>query len=187
MKQILISIKPEHLVNILNGKKTLEIRKYIPKCLPCEVLIYCNKGKKHHYLCKLYDCNNQYRPYYTYEKYTFGYMPSPLNGKVVTKFTLNKVGTIKLPYTKFGCSEWVGCEEARTLQTQSMNEETLLEKSCLEKNEIYGYLNFKNSPDNVGCVWNIDNLEIFDKPKQLSDYGIKRAPQKYCYVKGAKK
>lgn len=43
-RYLLLPIKPEHLVNILNGKKTLEIRKYIPKCVPCEVFIYCCKA-----------------------------------------------------------------------------------------------------------------------------------------------
>lgn len=28
----------------------------------------------------------------------------------------------------------------------------------------------------------IDNLEIFTEPKPLSDFGIKQAPQSYCYV-----
>ena len=199
MKKILLSIKPEHVVDILNRKKTIEIRKYIPKCeLPIEVLIYCCKPKRfwhvgcmgffnddlwYHPVKKTYICDDSCELMCLPEGYTYT-ENNFLNGKVVAKFTLNKAETIKLPYTKFGCSEWVGCEEARTLQTQSMNEETLLEKSCLEKNEIYGYLNFKNSPDNVGYAWHIDNLVIFGKPKELSDYGIKRSPQSYCYLKG---
>lgn len=32
-KRILISIQPQHLVNILNGKKTIEVRKQILNCL----------------------------------------------------------------------------------------------------------------------------------------------------------
>lgn len=31
MKSILLSIKPEYALNILNGSKTLELRKSIPK------------------------------------------------------------------------------------------------------------------------------------------------------------
>lgn len=37
MKKILISIKPKWTAKILNGEKTLEIRKTAPKDLPCEV------------------------------------------------------------------------------------------------------------------------------------------------------
>ena len=44
MKSILISIKPKYVADILNGKKTLEIRKSMPKCeLPIDVYIYCTK------------------------------------------------------------------------------------------------------------------------------------------------
>ena len=40
MKKILISIKPKYVAEILNHRKTLEIRKTAPKCeLPCEVYI----------------------------------------------------------------------------------------------------------------------------------------------------
>lgn len=40
MKSILISIRPEWVAKILNGEKTIEIRKTMPKCeLPCKVYI----------------------------------------------------------------------------------------------------------------------------------------------------
>lgn len=153
-KAILISIKPKYVAKILNGEKTIEVRKSKPKCnLPIDVYIYCTKQNAKYYIeNKIYN--------------------SMINGKVVAKFTLNKVEEIKLPYTKFGSSEWVGCEEERTLQTQTMNEETLLEKCCLEEDEIYGYLNFKKSPNNVGYAWHISNLIIFDKPRELSEFKI---------------
>lgn len=42
---ILISIQPQWVEKILNGEKTIEIRKTIPKCkLPCKVYIYCSWG-----------------------------------------------------------------------------------------------------------------------------------------------
>ena len=67
MKSILISIKPRFVADILNGKKTIEIRKTMPKCeLPITVYIYCTKDN---YL---------------------GYLPKYFAGKVVAKFTLNK-------------------------------------------------------------------------------------------------
>ena len=46
MKAILISIQPRWVAKILNGEKTLEIRKTMPKCdLPIDVYIYCTKDK----------------------------------------------------------------------------------------------------------------------------------------------
>ena len=73
MKTIMISIKPEFVQKTLNGNKTIEIRKTMPKCeLPCKVYIYCTKGKK------LYKCVSNFDE-------------DLLNGKVVAEFTLNKV------------------------------------------------------------------------------------------------
>ena len=42
MRAIMISIKPEWCEKICNYKKTIEIRKTMPKCeLPIKVYIYC--------------------------------------------------------------------------------------------------------------------------------------------------
>lgn len=154
MKSILISIKPKWIAKILNGEKTIEVRKTAPKCdLPIDVYIYCTKGNY------------------------IGYLSNRYVGKVVAKFTLRKVEVIKLPYTKFGSKEWVGCEAQRTLQTQTMDEGTLLEKSCLEEKEIYGYLNFKYDTC-VGYAWHIEDLFIFNEPKEING----RAPQSWQYI-----
>lgn len=182
---LLLTIRPEYLVDILNGKKTIEIRKYIPKCkLPCEVYIYCSEGKRHHYLCELYDYNNQYRPYYTYEKYTGdGCMPAPLNGKVVAKFILNNISSYEIDMTCYEQNSiYLNNKYIGELQTSKLE---FLNLACLLNKDLEKYLTKENGDIiNKFYAWHIDNLVIFDKPKQLSDYGIKRAPQKYCYVKG---
>jgi predicted transcriptional regulator len=67
MKAILMSVRPEWVAKILNGEKTIEIRKTAPKCeLPVEVYIYCTAGKAQLGLMKF-------------------------DRKVVAKFTLKKV------------------------------------------------------------------------------------------------
>lgn len=69
MKSILISIKPEHVVKILMGEKTVEIIKTMPKCgLPIDVYIYCTKSGI--------------------------WLPEHINGKVVAKFTLKRIDDI---------------------------------------------------------------------------------------------
>jgi len=45
MKAILMSIRPQHLVNILNGKKTIELRKRFPSDFRGWVYLYCTKAK----------------------------------------------------------------------------------------------------------------------------------------------
>ena len=99
MKEVLISIQPQHVENILNGKKIIEIRKTKPECkLPCKVHIYCtNSGRPLVY--------GQESPYVA-EHYTRTYGCSRkeaerlwdvLNGKVVAEFILNEVDFIKMP------------------------------------------------------------------------------------------
>ena len=45
MKAILMSIRPQHLVNILNGDKTIELRKRFPKDYRGWIYLYCTKAK----------------------------------------------------------------------------------------------------------------------------------------------
>ena len=185
MKAILISIKPKYVAKILNGEKTIEIRKTMPKCdLPIDVYIYCTKGKP-----------TLKGGYFDYEK---------LNGKVVAKFTLNKVEEIKFfeefvypnGYEDYD-GEWVDTSEIYK-NVHYINNGTL-QKTCLSYEELQNYLGKKN-----GCAIHINDLEIFDKPKEISEikhivtkqnyfYGCKtykeyfakpltKAPKNFCYV-----
>ena len=156
MKQILISIKPKWVAKILRGEKTLEIRKTAPKELPCEVFIYCTKNGEQ------------------ISRGTLRGVLKPLNGKVVAKFTLNKVD--KFFY---------------------FDDDEICVPACLDRGSVLDYLG-----DNDGYAWHISDLEIFNDPKDLEkfDYpnpsGIanvsqssikglpnkKHPPQSWCYV-----
>ena len=171
MKKILISIRPQWTAKILNGEKTIEVRKTAPKCeLPCEVYIYCTNGRE---VIKSVDGNYKKIKSYTIKK-----------GCVCAKFTLNKVGNFNKKF--FGTYE----------EPFTRNQKELLEKSCLTEKELDDYLKGKN-----GYAWHIDDLVIFDKPKGLEEFefpnpsGIryigqraikglpskKRPPQSWCY------
>lgn len=187
MKAILLSIKPKYVAKILNGEKTIEIRKTMPKCdLPIDVYIYCTKDN--HQLVKPKD-------YDKYLLFTNGAVKSAnetsLNGKIVAKFRCYKVEEIKNNL-------------AMRFFTESFNEKELLEKSCLNSDEIFWYLApQKLKVECCGYAWHISNLEIFDKPKELSEFYIThitidvgkkirtplmyprrltKAPQSWCYV-----
>lgn len=91
MKAILISIKPEWVCKILNGEKTIEVRKTAPKCeLPIEVYIYCTKGKLNLWLPYDFGIYKTSQPYLS-DKPLYE-IDDKMNGKVVAKFTLRKVG-----------------------------------------------------------------------------------------------
>lgn len=181
MKQILISIKPKWVAKILNGEKTLEIRKTAPKEWadylngktdknpePMTVYIYCTKGGDY-----------------------IGYVPKKYVGKVVAKFTLDvyaiynegSIDETDTMYTKYLAGRKVG-----HLWTEQIGEYTLLRDSYLLYRELNAYLKGK-----IGYAWHISDLEIFDKPKELSEfctyrkpsYVLERAPQSWCYVEEA--
>lgn len=80
----------------------------------------------------------------------------PLNGKVVAKFTLEKVEIFN---NNFNGDEWVF-------------DDRILSKSCLEDYELSEYLTGKGQDGNFkqGFAWHMDNLEILDKPLELGDF-----------------
>ena len=55
-KAVLISIKPEWTEKIVQGKKTIEVRRTAPKEVPFKAYIYCTKDKT--YLYRVDDDNN---------------------------------------------------------------------------------------------------------------------------------
>ena len=191
MKSIMISIKPLYVEKILNGEKTIEIRKTMPKCeLPCKVYIYCTKPKKwwafsnwgatsDELVWKIKDkvkmCNGLEVWDDDCEK---------LNGKIVAEFTLNKVDILErdlndwLPKNRYDVS----------------NE--LLKYINLNQEQLWNYGQGKTL-----YAWYIDGLKIYDKPKELSEFSVGKAkidcgyenyniynkiltrpPQSYCYV-----
>lgn len=175
MKAIMISIKPKYVAKILNEEKTVEIKKTMPKCdLPIDVYIYCTKDNKN-LLHK--NCANIYwiedKDFKTKNK-KLGIETQPyLNGKVVAKFTLNKV----VRYVN-------GCK----LDGEYSDYEHILKPSCLTEDELYDYCE-----DLSFYAWHISNLVIFDKPKELSEFiqtkrknyeepNVKRPPQSWCYI-----
>jgi len=154
MKAILMSIKPKWVVKILNGEKTIEIRKTMPKCeFPIDVYIYCLKDRKYGYMHN----GQSIRP-----------------SSVVAKFTLNKVEKIDYDYPPEPY-------------------ETFYRKSCLTPCELFDYIGH-----HPWYIYHIENLEIFDRPKELSEfktyktYNLKdlhnchlslvRPPQSWCYI-----
>ena len=163
MKAILISIKPKYVAQILNKQKTIVIRKSYPKCdLPIDVYIYCcygetlSKGTRENIL--------------TPDGKIIINKPPKLNGSVVAKFTLNKVEPIVKSYHNY----WGGL-----YYSQDLTEINLLDKAQISREEIGKYL--ENSK---GYAWHIDNLEIFDKPKELSEF--KHPKPSICGVKDNK-
>lgn len=79
-KSILMSIQPQWVAKILNGEKTIEVRKRFPKDFVGWVYIYCTKAKP-------YICIDDEGIIYKWKERT----DDMLNGKIVAKFWCDKV------------------------------------------------------------------------------------------------
>jgi predicted transcriptional regulator len=195
MIAIMLSVKPNHLKNILNGDKTLEIRKKVPSINYYKVLLYCSKSKLGLYRNKengKYFCNT-----------SKNINDNKLNGKVVCEFMIKnepKIYDMEWYKNDTCCymdikqifldedEPWCeGLEESRTIisiEEENINDCELLKKSCLTFNELGAYLG-------EGGVrfyaLEISDLKIYGKPKELKDFGIIKAPQNFVYIKGETK
>ena len=182
MKSILISIKPKWVAKILNGEKTIEIRKRFPKDYRGWVYIYCTKADDLCKICKIsrdrYICGKDY------DNREFPHLHSGYNGKgkVVARFWCDKVETLG------GGSIY-----------QTVRAYYLLQSMFLTANGLFDYLNGQE-----GYALKISDLVIFDKPKELSEFKsikdchkcwhsvnkqnclncgrLTKAPQSWCYV-----
>ena len=188
MKSILSSIRPKWVAKIFNGEKTIEIRKKFPKDYVGWVYMYCSKSNTQYLVgsktqkCEIItkSANARFSP--NIDKYTG-------NGKVVARFWCDKVEEINRYCTGRGIS----------YKTETLNNIELCDKSCLDLIEIDHYLYFKK-----GFAIHISKLEIFDKPKELSEFksckknivntkingmvfeteldnSLIKAPQSWCY------
>ena len=172
MKAIMISIQPQYVEKILNGEKTIEIRKTMPKCeLPCKVYIYCTKPRKwwRYSSCGytsdelLWKTKDKIKMCDGFEFYYEIQDCIVINGKVVAEFTLNKVDILErdlndwLPKNRYDVS----------------NE--LLKDINLNQEQLWNYGQGKTL-----YAWHIDDLKIYDKPKELSEFKISKCKEKDC-------
>ena len=171
MKAIMISIQPQWVEKILNGKKTIEIRKTMPKCeLPCKVYIYCTKPRKwwRYSSCGytsdelLWKTKDKIKMCDGFEFYYDIQDCIVINGKVIAEFTLNNVATLErdlndwLPKNRYDVSN------------------DLLKDINFNQEQLWNYGQGKTL-----YALHIDNLKIYDKPKELSEfYGAKECPIK---------
>ena len=155
-KSLMISIRPEHLVNILNGYKTLELRKTVPKDFKGWVYIYCTKGKP--YIRELGD--NYFTECSKVDVYK-------LNGKVVARFWFDETYYIKQAVNVYGDElNQISIYDNKSYGWKTPKEQQeILKQLCLTEQEVLDYAKGKGAN-----AWNIKQLEIFDKPKELGEF-----------------
>jgi len=151
MKAILISIKPEWVEKILNGEKTVEIRKTAPKVdLPIDVYIYCAKDDSN--LLVIHDDGEMAIATKAQWSDAVGSYGRAVNGKIVGKFTLSKIDYLG----NVAADNW-----EQLIGSAHEHHKQLVKQSCLTEQELRAY--------GGKYAWHIDNLKIFDKPMELSE------------------
>nr|DAH80430.1 MAG TPA: hypothetical protein [Caudoviricetes sp.] len=177
-KAVLISIRPKWCEKIINGDKTIEVRKTRPKLdTPFKCYIYCTLPKYPH---EDFIATNYPRPEF------YG------GGKVIGEFTCDRIYEFEAKAR--GGSYYVKNEDQPTTNF-------IARQSCLDLKDMHGYLHAQK-----GYGWHISDLRIYDAPRELSEFErpyecnecdakwatecntcreegkIKRAPQSWCYV-----
>ena len=161
MKAILMSDRAYWCMLMMNKKKTVEVRKgtalykatqkLIDEYGFAEFYVYCTKDKSDKETLKF--MRGRYGCMKNYDPY----------GKVIFKFRCYNVEEIGMwNYSEYG--------------TKTLMEDSLCIYSCLDYFELKNYIKEKPS-----TAIHISDLEIFDKPKELSEF---RKIGKYCKYQG---
>lgn len=190
MKCVLISIKPKWCELIANGTKTVEVRKTKPKLIPpFKCYIYCTKPSKKYQtvarpmvlndeLFRLPNGEIKYGNSIELIAYDDHSKDNFLNGKVIGEFLCNKTTRIARCGYDNRRIELNIVDENLTIKKL---DEGFLSRCQLSYSDIEKYA---NGGDVYG--WRISGLVIYDKPKELSEFGLSRPPQSWCYVEEVK-
>ncbi len=141
MRAVLISIRPKWCEKIINGDKTIEVRKTRPKLeTPFKCYIYCTKDKhlafmQNRFGTKLIACMDA--------ETAIPVGGAVGNGKIIGEFT---------------------CDRIYELAPLNHAPDDVEKQACLTREEIVNYLK------GTGYGWHIFDLEIYDQPKELNEF-----------------
>ena len=171
MKAIMLSIRPEWCEKIISREKTIEVRKTRPKLdSPFKCYIYCTDGNT------IYKSNadGAIRLYRKKAHRNFQHH-TVMNGKVIGEFICDEVMPMSVEYSVQECH--VAMKE--------------FPYTGMTDKQIIDYL----GNGELGYGWFIFNLSIYDTPKELSAFQIRkdcgsyikwhnltRPSQSWCYV-----
>lgn len=150
MKTVLMSIQPKWCGKIINGEKTIEVRKTAPKEVPFKVYIYCTEGGQ--ILREAFYPNGKPDKKYFYLADRNRNHEKNLNGKIIGEFICDKVDKISVHND--------ACYSVGNLFANK------LKNMCLTVAELKEYLGAKNNGYAIG----ITALKIYDKPRELGEF-----------------
>lgn len=193
---IIVSCSPEECSDILNGVKSILVRKQMPHCyFPIDVYIYCTKGKS--YLSRINDDSfelTKIEKPYCEEHYVKDY--NTQNGKVVAKFTLKDVSEFSCEFHEEPLFEDDSCYQGIKLvvkdedypnddffteyfDVKTTNEDGYTDEEVVSKSKFLQKANLTLSElknyagigfDKKVYAWNIEDLVVFDRPMELRQF-----------------
>ena len=181
MKAVMISIRPECCEKILNGDKTIEIRKTHPRLkTPFKCYIYCTKGTP------LERCTSPFiKEWFLLDGENSRNFNSAVNGKVVAEFTCDKIIDVD-------CDSIAPFDKKTGFYIE--------EESGVSRDALWKYMGGPIRP----YGWHISGLKAYANPRELDEFKqrvkhhwydycgidkpvwefepLERAPQSWCYV-----
>lgn len=155
MKSVLISVKPKWCETIVNGEKTIEVRKTAPKEVPFKAYIYETKGATE-------------TPWVDED----GHYIYKGKGQVIGEFVCNEVEEFH---------EWELSPQGKFADFERERLENFLTAACLSEEEVVRYR--ENLPYCKPLYgWHISDLKIYDKPLLLSELGVNYPPRSWRYI-----
>lgn len=159
-RAVLISIRPKWCEKIVDGTKTIEVRRTRPKLeTPFKVYIYCTKAEER-LIAILKDGDENYGEIY-HGKPVFIKTNKPDNlyayghsCAVIGEFICDKIYEV--------APRW---KEYIVLGENKGTTNEIARASCLSFDDMKAYLGEAN-----GYGWHISELEIYDHPKKLEDF-----------------
>lgn len=188
-KSVLMSINPYWCELIMSGKKTLEIRKNVPR-------EFCHDRFEGGFIVE---------PFKVYVYETQGHIATPWmdedghmifkgSGEVVGEFVCRRIEKIDMSIGGY-------------LHQSHKDIDSILRESCMNSWDLLGYLLIGHSEYKDGYAWFVSDVVKYDKPKILDEfkqchkcpygdyancleyecscdnaYNVRRAPQSWCYV-----
>lgn len=182
MKSLLLNVTPIEALNILNGKQLALLRKRVPKGFKGWCYLWVSNG-----LC-LYEYEGKYFLGEGKSNRVISSFPTNLiNRTIPCRFWFDEYKFFDSNYEDFVYS--VGGDFPRSYEKNWLSIEKFkqlaINQGCITEEELWNY--FESGVNDIGYAMHIKNLQIFDEPKELSEFvhGIKyitKAPQSYMYV-----
>ena len=145
MKSVLIAIRPKWVEKIVNGEKTIEVRKTAPKEVPFKAYIYETQGRTE-------------TPWIDED----GHFIYKGRGQVIGEFICDKVDEYNFHN---GLTEFNSMGLPSRIYGSYLIFADDYKAMCLSYNEVKNYGKGKTL-----YGWHIRDLKIYDKPRELSEF-----------------